>query len=207
MSVLVNAVGWLHRRLVKPRQSDRLAGILTELLPEEGRVLDVGCGTGRIARLVVQRNSRLEIQGIDILVQPRAEIAVQQFDGEVIPFADRTFDAVLLVDVLHHTSNQAQLLTETLRVCRRAVIVKDHFCNGLFSFIVLAFMDWVGNRALGVRSPCNYLSKEQWAQLFADAGATEVKTLKVTGLYPFPFSLLFERGKQVIFQLSYRPIH
>ncbi len=207
MSVVVDGVGWLHRRLVKPRQSDRLADILTGLLPEQGRVLDVGCGTGRIARRVVQRNPRLEIQGIDILVQPQAEIAVQQFDGKIIPFSDHTFDAVLLVDVLHHTSNQAQLLAEALRVCRGSVLVKDHICNGPLSFVVLAFMDWVGNRSLGVCSPCKYLSKDQWPKVFADADAAQIKTLKVRGLYPFPFSLLFERGKQVIFQLSRGAVH
>lgn len=192
----------MHRRLVKPRQSDRLADILMGLLPAEGRVLDVGCGTGKITRRIVQRNPGIEIQGIDILVQPQAEIDVQQFDGKVIPFADRTFDAVLLVDVLHHTSNQTQLLAEALRVCRGRVIVKDHICNGPFSFLVLAFMDWVGNKAVGVCSPCNYLSKNRWPQVFADAGVAPVKTLKVKGLYPFPFSLLFESGKQVIFELS-----
>jgi hypothetical protein len=45
MSIVVNSVGRLHRRFVKPKQADRIADILVELLPEYGRVLDVGCGS------------------------------------------------------------------------------------------------------------------------------------------------------------------
>lgn len=202
MSAILGGVGWLHRQLIKPRQSERLADILVRVLPHEGRVLDVGCGTGGITRRIAERNPGIEVQGIDVLVQTNAETEVRQFDGKTIPFSDRTFDAVLLIDVLHHADNQAQLVAEALRVSRGPVIVKDHICNGLLSFLILAFMDWVGNSPLGVHSPRTYLSGKGWRQLFDEVGITEITATPVTGLYPFPFSVLFERGKQIMFHLS-----
>lgn len=202
MSIVVSSVGRLHRKFVKPKQSDRVVDILVELLPEQGRVLDVGCGTGKISRLIQERNPKLSVEGIDVLVQTKAEVDVKQFDGANIPFNDGVFEAVIFVDVLHHTNNHAQLLKEALRVSKSDVIVKDHICNGRIAFGILAFMDWVGNSSLGIHSVHSYLSKEQWTRLFRGIGVAVTETIMVKGLYPFPFSLVFERDKQVIFRLS-----
>lgn len=203
MSILVNSVGKLHRRFIKPKQSDRIADILVELLPKQGRVLDVGCGTGKISRLIQERNPKLSVEGIDVLVQTKAEVGVKLFDGANMPFGDCVFDAVIFIDVLHHTDNHAQLLREALRVSKGAVIVKDHICTGRIAFGILAFMDWVGNRSLGIRSVHSYLSKEQWTEMFREIGIAGPETMMVTGLYPCPFSLVFERNKQVIFRLPH----
>jgi ubiquinone/menaquinone biosynthesis C-methylase UbiE len=201
MSFIVRFVGGLHQRLVKPRQSQRIVDYLAEFLPVAGRVLDIGCGTGKISRLLMERNPKLNVEGIDILVQPRAEIEVKAFDGERIPFADKVFDAVIFVDVLHHTNKHAALLKEAVRVSKGAVVVKDHICRTTFDFVVLAFMDWVGNRSLGIRSIHNYYSQSQWRQLFESIGVAHPEVTWVKGLYPFPFNLIFERNKQVIFRL------
>ena len=202
MSVVVSIAGKLHRRFIKPRQSGRIVDILIELLPEQGRILDVGCGTGKISRLIQELNPKLSVEGIDIFVQAKAEVDVKLFDGANIPFDDGVFEAVILVDVMHHTNNHAQLLKEALRVSKGDVIIKDHICTGRIVFWILAFMDWIGNRSLGIRSVHSYLSKEQWTKLFTGIGVTKPQTMMVTGLYPFPFSLIFERDKQVIFRLS-----
>jgi SAM-dependent methyltransferase len=202
MSIVVNTVGRLHRRFIKPKQADRIAETLVELLPEQGRVLDVGCGTGKISRLIQERNPQLSVEGIDVLIQAQAEVEVKLFDGANMPFGDRVFDAVIFIDVLHHADNHAQLLREALRVSRGPVIVKDHICTGRFAFVILAFMDWVGNRSLGIRSVHRYLSKERWVDLFREIRIAEPEMMMVTGLYPCPFNLVFERNKQVIFRLS-----
>jgi len=202
ISFIVKITGRSHQRFVKPRQAQRIADYLVELLPEEGRVLDVGCGTGKISRLVAERNPKLSVEGIDVLAQPKAEVEVKLFDGANIPFDDGVFDAVTFVDVLHHTDNHAQLLKEAFRVSKGPVIVKDHICSGRLAFVILEFMDWVGNRSLGIQSIHNYLSRELWMELFNEIGAIEPQMTMVKGLYSFPFSLIFERNKQVIFHLD-----
>jgi len=200
-SRVVNIVGRRHRRLVKPRQAERLADYLVRFLPPEGRVLDVGCGTGRIARLLVQRNAKLRVGGMDILAQPQAEIPVTVFDGLHIPLASRAVDAVILVDVLHHMDAQLPLLRESLRVSRGPVVIKDHLSETDADRAILAFMDWVGNRSLGIASPRRYCSLAQWQQLFDELGVREFERIPVTGLYPFPFRWVCERNKQVLFRI------
>lgn len=202
MHLLTKTVGRLHQRLVKPRQSQCLVDYIVKQLPEQGKVLDIGCGTGKISRMIAERNPKLSIEGIDILAQPDAEIPVKVFDGSNIPFDDKTFDAAVFVDVLHHTDEYTQLLNEALRVSKGPVIIKDHICKTRFAFVILAFMDWVGNESLGIRSIYNYYSEAQWKQLFDDVGITKLEMTAIKGLYPFPFNLVFERNKQVIFHLS-----
>ena len=169
-------------------------------------MLDVGCGTGKISRLVAERNPKLSVEGIDVLAQPKAEVEVKLFDGANIPFDDGVFDAVTFVDVLHHTDNHAQLLREAFRVSKGPVIVKDHICSGRLAFVILAFMDWVGNRSLGIQSIHSYLSKELWKELFNEIGAIEPQMTMVKGLYPFPFSLVYpSTGNFVAFLSNFGP--
>lgn len=201
MSFVIKSVGRLHQCFVKPRQAQRIVDYLVELLPSEGKVLDVGCGTGKISRMLVERNPKLSIEGIDILPQPHAEIQVKVFNGTRIPFEDKTFDAIVFVDVFHHTNKHIQLLNEAFRVSRGPVIIKDHLCKTRFDFAVLAFMDWVGNKSLGIRSIYNYYPESEWKRLFDELGVTNLETIMVHGLYPFPFNLVFERNKQVVFRL------
>ena len=128
---------------------------LAEFLPAAGRVLDIGCGTGKISRLLMERNPKLKVEGIE----------VKAFDGKRIPFADKAFDAVIFVDVLHHTNKHSALLKEAFRVSKGAVVIKDHICRTTFDFVVLAFMDCVGNRSLGIRSIHNYYSQSKWRKI------------------------------------------
>ena len=62
----------------------------------------------------------LEITGVDVLVRPKNHIPVQLFDGRQLPFPDQSFDAVMFVDVLHHTDDPSVLLREAKRVARKA---------------------------------------------------------------------------------------
>ena len=84
------------------------------------------------------------------------------------------------------------MLAECVRVARRAVIVKDHYCNNQFDNARLRFMDWVGNRSHGVRLPYNYLSRRQWRTLYGDLGLFSDVTLETLKLYPIPFRWVFD---------------
>ena len=66
-----------------------------------------------------------------MLVRPETHVPVTPFDGEHLPFADGSFDAVILVDVLHHASDPLALMREALRVSRGLLVVKDVTTRGL----------------------------------------------------------------------------
>jgi SAM-dependent methyltransferase len=190
----VNLAEQIHDKHVHNRRARVLSGHLAEIIPNGFSVLDVGCGDGLLARLICRNRPGIKLRGIDIHVRPSTHIPVDQCDGQAIPFADATFDAVMFVDVLHHTSDPMALLREGVRVARRAIVIKDHTLDGLFAGLTLRLMDRVGNTRHGVPLPYNYWPRHNWIKAFETLGL-EVKAWKTDlGIYPWPATYIFDRS-------------
>ena len=88
------------------------------------RLLDLGAGTGRVGWPFVAAGDAYV--GIDLSLGMLREfakrgarpIALAQADGERLPFADATFDAVLMVQVFGGMHGWRRVLAETRRVLR-----------------------------------------------------------------------------------------
>ncbi len=152
----MNLIDRVHSDYIFGRRVGVLTRHLAELMPKDAKTLDVGCGDGTIAHLLMQSRPDLTISGIDVLVRPQTHIPVVQFDGRHIPYEDDSFDAVMFVDVLHHTEDPLVLLREAARVARSAIVIKDHTMNGWLAEPTLRLMDYVGNAQHGVVLPYNY---------------------------------------------------
>lgn len=102
----------VHRHDVRDRF---LAGI-----PGEARVLDLGCGVGSLACAVLRRSPSARVHGVDILdpndVSSSVRYTQHDLNSGQLPFADDTFDVVLLVHVVEHLSNPLELAPEIRRV-------------------------------------------------------------------------------------------
>lgn len=198
----MSPVRQLHSRVVFGRRVRVLAGFLAAELPQDGRVLDVGCGDGSIAAAVMAQRPDVEVTGIDVHVRPSTKVPVAAFDGTTIPFGDRSFDAVTFVDVLHHTADPTVLLREAARVAGDAVVVKDHLADQFLARPTLRLMDWVGNTRLGVALPYNYWSTKRWQAAFREVGLSVAAETTQLGLYPLPASWLFDRRLHVVWRLD-----
>ncbi len=201
MSQLINT---LHTNLVFGRRVRKLVRALSEMIPAGSRVLDVGCGDGNISAQIAGSGKDISVLGIDVLVRPEPAIPVTQFDGSHIPFDDDSFDLVMFIDVLHHTTHPGKLLAEAKRVSRKYVLLKDHFRDGAFAGSTLRAMDWFGNAHHGVVLPYNYLSEAEWNQLYDGVQLRSVNLRTKLDLYPFPASLVFGRGLHFIALLETR---
>ncbi|KQN81314.1 class I SAM-dependent methyltransferase [Sphingomonas sp. Leaf62] len=194
-------LGELHGKLVFGRRIATLAREIAGRLPRNARVLDVGCGSGDLAALIVTLRPDVTIRGIDVLVRPDTAIPVEAYDGANIPHADGAFDAAIVVDVLHHTDDPEAVLAEIARVAK-VVILKDHLRDGIAAGITLRFMDWVGNAAHGVRLPYNYLSRCEWSAIWDRLTLKPSEFGSRLSLYPRPFSWAFDRGLHFVTILS-----
>lgn len=190
----MSLIGKVHGGYVHNRRVRVLCRHLSDLIPRGASVLDVGCGDGLLARLVMDQRRDVTITGVDVLVRPETHVPVQPFDGKRLPFDDRSFDAVAFVDVLHHTDDPTILLREAKRVARNCIVLKDHTRDGLLAGPTLRFMDHVGNARHGVALPYNYWPRQKWLDAFQQLGLRVETWRQRLGLYPPPASWLFGRG-------------
>jgi len=84
------------------------------------------------------------------------------------------------------------------------------FSIGLFAvpwfqrwlFQGLEMMDWVGNARGGARLAAKYLSRNEWGKLFERCGLVVEEERCNVSLYPWPASLLFERGLHFVARVA-----
>jgi len=192
----------VHNALVFNRRVEVLSRHIAGIIPGGGRVLDLGCGDGSIAVALMQHRPDLSVEGVDVLIRPTTHIPVTEFDGNHLPFTDKSFDYVTIVDVLHHTEKPAAVMAEAARVARQGIVIKDHLLEGFAAGPTLRLMDWVGNRGHDVVLPYNYLSRAGWDVAMGEAGVREVLRIDALDLYPAPFSAIFDRKLHFVALMS-----
>jgi ubiquinone/menaquinone biosynthesis C-methylase UbiE len=103
------------------------ANSAAELLPKGGALLDVGCGEGKFTRAMTVMYDK--VTGIDVkqnsIEKAKAANAAegksvdfQVADAEAMPFADASFDTVVISNSLHHIPDPHKGLAEAARVLK-----------------------------------------------------------------------------------------
>jgi ubiquinone/menaquinone biosynthesis C-methylase UbiE len=103
------------------------------LAPRPGmKWIDVGCGTGALSKLLVERCAPAEVQGIDPsenqldFARKRLGASVAKFgrgDAMALPFSEDTFDAAVMALVIFFVPDPAKGVAEMIRVVRTGGIV------------------------------------------------------------------------------------
>ena len=117
----------LELRAADAAQQAMLEDYLGDLpLPDGARVLEVGCGTGAVARAIAGRPGVGSVVGLDpspVFVEHARRLAEGVDDlsyvvgsGTALPFGDGAFDAVVFHTVLSHIPDAGGALAEAARV-------------------------------------------------------------------------------------------
>jgi SAM-dependent methyltransferase len=125
---------------VMRRRAEQLAPLLLPYLPHQGRILDLGAGTGHngmaLARRIPVQMVNLDVADMHV-VGPHPVL----FDGSRLPFADDSFAAVLLLFVLQYSPDSIQLLREVRRICAGPVLVLQSTYEGYLAQAALRLND------------------------------------------------------------------
>jgi SAM-dependent methyltransferase len=119
----------LELRAADSQQRAMLDSYLSEIeFPPSARVLEIGCGTGPVTRLLARRPGVAEAVGVDpspVFIAKAGEFAAElgnisfeEGDGRALRFADGDFDVVVCHTVLCHIPEPERALAEAFRVLR-----------------------------------------------------------------------------------------
>ncbi|MBQ6467619.1 MAG: class I SAM-dependent methyltransferase [Clostridia bacterium] len=136
MILMYRAFSYNGKRQMSKQIIEGIAGYVK--LPEGGKGLDVGCGSGALAIACAKRNPKAEFTGIDrwgkeyasfskTLCENNAKaegvsnVTFNRGDAVKLDFADETFDAVVSNYVYHNipSNNRQEILLETLRTLKK----------------------------------------------------------------------------------------
>ena len=175
-------MGFDHFSFIAPvyaRATYSHAAVMREVaaLPVSGRLLDIGGGTGRVASVL--RDSVDEIVIADVSFgmlshSPRADFRAVGGASENLPFADSSFERIIMVDALHHVANHPLTAMEMFRVLKpNGVLVIEEPDIRTFGVKLIA----IAEKLLLMRS--HFLAPDAILKLF-EAGEKSVKSVNGT---------------------------
>ena len=107
--------------------------IIADLIKKKTRVLDIGCGDGTLMEFL-KNNKEIDIRGIEI-----SKVNVQRCIGkgltviegdaekDLSQFPDESFDFVILSQTLQAFLNPEKVISELLRVGKKAIVTIPNF--------------------------------------------------------------------------------
>lgn len=114
-----NHLARIYERLIPPPDPAVLSELLA--LTPACLLLDAAGGTGRVAGVFASQTARTVVCDASPRMLERARrkgLETVLAEIEALPFADATFDRILLVDAFHHLKEQRAALSELLRVLK-----------------------------------------------------------------------------------------
>ena len=115
------------------KRAESIVKLFEDQLPEKSRILDLGGGWGFYADPLGKRGHQSLV--LDVVKPGYQKAPVVLYDGDRIPFEDKSFDVTILITMLHHVPDPGKLLQEVCRVTRsKVIVVEDLYHHGLGRF-------------------------------------------------------------------------
>jgi SAM-dependent methyltransferase len=92
-------------------------------------LLDAGCGTGGLIKYLQARMPAWPMTGVDLsplaceFARERTAVKIHESNLTDLPFKEAEFGAVVSTDVLYHIDDDAQALTELVRIMRPGAVM------------------------------------------------------------------------------------
>lgn len=158
-------------------------------VPNDARVLDVGCGSGWATRLLAERAETGRVVGIDIsdeMIDTAREasagfrnVEFRVASAEQLPFEDSEFTHAFSMESLYYYTNPLLALKEIYRVLDR---------GGLFVTVIDLYQEnrpshqWIET----LKVPVHLLGISEYRDLFSQAGFVNIKDARLYDPTPVP---------------------
>ncbi len=174
--------------------------ISKSMIPEQGRVLDAGTGTGDLAIGIKDRHSGVSVTGLDMTAEMMNEGRKRRGAGSVswcigdalnLPFPDGTFNSVVSGFLARNVSDLSMLFREQVRVVKHGGAVlcldttppPDNMLRPFALFYLRRIIPLLGYLVAGKMdaytylpsSTINFTKPEKLAEIMRDAGLKNVQ--------------------------------
>lgn len=153
-------------QILKIRAKD-LASTVSPYLHKDELILDIGPASCTVTEALIKQGLKVipaDIENFSIV----DSVLPTLYDGHKLPFKDDQFDTSLILFVLHHTPDPAEILAEAKRVSKRILVFEDIVTSpahktltaAVDSLINLEFFD----------QPHTNKRDDEWLSLFSNLG-------------------------------------
>src|ERR1700679_2118402 len=108
---------------------------ILQMIEPGSHVLDLGCGDGELLSLLMKekkcRAAGIEINEKEIYkcVERGVSVSHGDIDSGLADYSDKRFDYVILNESLQEVLNPEKVISEALRVGKKAIVGIPNFCN------------------------------------------------------------------------------
>lgn len=168
MGIIRSTIGRVNNFQVRALASKTTKKLSPHIRTGES-VLDIGCGLGAQA-LDMQKKTGARVSGIDVIDYAGSDFRPTLFDGEHIPYPDKSFDVSYVAYVLHHAEKPFELLRESIRVSRRLVLILEDTPRNAFDRALDAYHGWSFNKFYKLKNKTIFWTRKEWEQFFEQLG-------------------------------------
>jgi len=154
-------------------------------------VLDIGCGTATLSRLILRTDWPATVIGLDFSpsmcieashknsLDPKRAATIAG-DSEHLPFSDAGFDVVTCANSFHHYPHQQAVICEMRRVLRPGgtLVLVDGFRDNAIGWAVFDVV------IAAIEHDIHHASWSEIHGLFSSAGFTNIRHRKSSILFP-----------------------
>jgi 2-polyprenyl-3-methyl-5-hydroxy-6-metoxy-1,4-benzoquinol methylase len=181
---------------------------LLALVPDDSRVLDVGCSTGYLARPLVERGSTvvgIELDGAAAAVAREVceEVLVGDAETLELPFAPGSFDVVLCGDLIEHLRDPRRFLVRVRPLLRdrgRLVLTTPNVANWAMRLSLLAGRWRYTERGILDRTHTHLFTRKTLVEALGGAGYS-IDVLEFTAPVPVIGTAAVERAAHAVGRL------
>jgi SAM-dependent methyltransferase len=170
-------------------RDDELGGRIAPWLRRDETVLDLGGGSGSVSGWLGDRvgivPTLAELK--DYPNRRHDMVFIRLPDPLAVPVQDDSFDAVMVVFVLHHlaeAADQEKLIDEAVRISRRRIVIMEDTPGNQLDLALTKGWDWFLNRWMNVPTPFTFRSPASWASSFERRGLSIVRREGYRGTWP-----------------------